>query len=593
MALPELSTSPASQPPPEPVSAPRRTAIPSRPMSSKDSKDAALHPKNDPETSEGPEQPTSDAQTTSMPTSSVAQNPSQPPSHPKESSPPSQGKSQAGSGQTYTGQVCRYVRQSGEVDDEVLSSRSNCGTTRTPLWRRSPQGETICNACGLYLKARNSARPINLKRPPAGAGNGVRQSSAKLSPKAHVPIASNAALAKYVTADETPSGSCPGGGRCNGTGGAEGCSGCPAYNNRVSKSLSVLKCQGSKVASNNGDGPTPIDVAALQNQNTTVLIACQNCGTTITPLWRRDEAGNTICNACGKPLSSRSRLTRLDADFLVGLYYKLHGVHRPVTMKKSIIKRRKRVIPVPGGPESDGGTSERADSPPSENDAPKERGSVNPDGSVNLGLRRRVQEPPLKLVPEEVLMRNRHTSPMPSTSLGQYQSSHSSSQPNHIPESLTDENRLAPITSIPMPHDRNSSLSPSSFLSPSRKRSFSSAAIEPNNQNDAEPPKRLSSIKSILNPEASSPGREEYREPSQPFTMTPGTTAASTPSPGTFSNTGPLPVPPRLPSPRELLQTDAERERSKAERRAILEREREMMRELLAAKERELAELGD
>lgn len=57
-----------------------------------------------------------------------------------------------------------------------------------------------------------------------------------------------------------------------------------------------------------------------------VMVACQNCHTTTTPLWRRDNNGHTICNACG-------------------LYYKLHGIHRPVEMKKSFIKRRKRVAP--------------------------------------------------------------------------------------------------------------------------------------------------------------------------------------------------------------------------------------------------------
>ena len=33
--------------------------------------------------------------------------------------------------------------------------------------------------------------------------------------------------------------------------------------------------------------------------------------------------------------------------FFTGLYYKLHGIHRPVTMKKGEIKRRKRVMPSP------------------------------------------------------------------------------------------------------------------------------------------------------------------------------------------------------------------------------------------------------
>ncbi|KAI9483698.1 MAG: hypothetical protein EXX96DRAFT_559271 [Benjaminiella poitrasii] len=53
------------------------------------------------------------------------------------------------------------------------------------------------------------------------------------------------------------------------------------------------------------------------------ITKCYNCETTTTPLWRRDETGNTICNACG-------------------LYYKLHNVQRPMSMKRNIIKRRKR-----------------------------------------------------------------------------------------------------------------------------------------------------------------------------------------------------------------------------------------------------------
>ncbi|XP_008314326.1 transcription factor GATA-3 isoform X2 [Cynoglossus semilaevis] len=51
--------------------------------------------------------------------------------------------------------------------------------------------------------------------------------------------------------------------------------------------------------------------------------SCANCQTTTTTLWRRNANGDPVCNACG-------------------LYFKLHNINRPLTMKKEGIQTRNR-----------------------------------------------------------------------------------------------------------------------------------------------------------------------------------------------------------------------------------------------------------
>ncbi|XP_044721815.1 GATA zinc finger domain-containing protein [Hirsutella rhossiliensis] len=50
-----------------------------------------------------------------------------------------------------------------QSDGSQPTTCTNCFTQTTPLWRRNPDGQPLCNACGLFLKLHGVVRPLSLK----------------------------------------------------------------------------------------------------------------------------------------------------------------------------------------------------------------------------------------------------------------------------------------------------------------------------------------------------------------------------------------------------------------------------------------------
>ncbi|KAF8936580.1 hypothetical protein EDD21DRAFT_391532 [Dissophora ornata] len=197
------------------------------------------------------------------------------------------------------------AQASDKPTNSIKSSRQlicyNCKVTKTPLWRRTPDRmHSLCNACGLYQKQYGAHRPLNVRS---------KLPSVLVDPRLNA--------MPYGRSTQGTRGSSPSGPESSSSTDSESDSGRSPRDEEMGLLPDLTKMYADALLRPSVKKTTPPLMTAKQG------IECANCSQTQTPLWRKNEAGEPICNACG-------------------LYARLHNRARPVTMRKSKITRRRR-----------------------------------------------------------------------------------------------------------------------------------------------------------------------------------------------------------------------------------------------------------
>ncbi|KAJ7353604.1 kinase-like domain-containing protein [Mycena albidolilacea] len=214
----------------------------------------------------------------------------------------------------FMGLVYPDTTQYMHVDPTQILGQDDYG--HTPGFHASPPNDGWGNGVGSSSNASPEPYDVsNASTPPSTEGHAHPPSTARPAQRKYVPLEQGAAAQQeaHKRKQSLPSGA--------------GAGSSPTLRSSTSTPDSTEQKPSTSQAGQGGGG-----------EESEVPTLCTSCQTTNTPLWRRDPEGRPLCNACD-------------------LFYKLHGVVRPLSLKTDVIKKRNRASGAPSSWSRKGGGS--------------------------------------------------------------------------------------------------------------------------------------------------------------------------------------------------------------------------------------------